>query len=105
MEPGYCTKVDVVRVIDGDTIEFEIRRRFHLRLRDIDVPESKTEHGKKATEFVQKRLFDAEDIKIFIPTGDPLKLMDINSFERLVGDVEVDGKNLAELLRKNEYNK
>lgn len=106
MEPGWCTEAYYIRTVDGDTVELEIRRRVKIRLRDIDVYESSTPEGEKATEFVKKTLDKSDNrIFVFIPAGDTLKLMDINSFERLVGDIEVNGKDLKELLRENGYEK
>jgi endonuclease YncB( thermonuclease family) len=99
LEPGLVTQVDYVRAVDGDTIEFEIRRTFKVRLRDIDVYEKNTEKGKEATEYVDTILKNAREILVFIPTNDPHKLMDINSFERVIGEVYVDNKNIANILR------
>lgn len=98
-EPGLSTKVEYVRAVDGDTIEFEIRRTFKIRLRDIDVYELDTDEGVEALEYVDEKLNSAEEIIVFIPSNDPVKFLDINSFERLVGDVYVDGRNLRGLLR------
>lgn len=98
-EPGLSTEVNYVRTVDGDTIEFEIVRTFKIRLRGINVYEGDTEKGEEATEYVDGKLCDAEDIIVFIPSNDPVKFLDINSFERIVGDVYVDGRNLAGLLR------
>ena len=98
IEPGYATQVDYIRSVDGDTYEFEIRRRFKIRLRDFDAPEKNTEAGVEMTEYVDDLFSKAEKIIVFIPTNSPLKLMDMNSFERLVGDVEIDGKDLKDTL-------
>jgi micrococcal nuclease len=106
LEPGLLIPVNYLRTVDGDTIEFEIRRRFNVRLRDIDVPELKTEMGDKAKEYVQELLeLMTDKILIFIPTNCPEKLMDFNSFERIVADVYINGKNLADILRSKGYEK
>ena len=105
LEPGLLIPVNYRRTIDGDTIEFEIRRRFSVRLRDIDVPELKTKIGDEAKEFIEN-LFDvSNNIMIFIPTNCPEKLMDFNSFERIVADVYINKKNLTDILRKKGYEK
>ena len=103
MKPGYCTEVDYVRTIDGDTIEVELRRRFNIRVNNIDVPEKDTAEGFDAACFVEQLFSRANRILIHIDTGDSLKLMDINSFERIVADVEVDGKDLKDLLIAKGY--
>jgi endonuclease YncB( thermonuclease family) len=105
MKPGLTTKVDYVRTVDGDTIEVEIRRSFHVRLKDIDVYERYTDMGKEATAYVHSILSDAGEILLFIPSNDPEKLMDINSFSRLVGEIYVDGKNLNDLLEEKGFEK
>jgi endonuclease YncB( thermonuclease family) len=105
MEPGLILPVNYMRAVDGDTIEFEIRRTFKLRLRDIDVYEKDTPEGKEAKDFVGSILEFADDILVFIPTNDPVKLMDINSFERIVGDVYIKDKNLSDILRTKGFEK
>lgn len=87
MEPGIITEVDFVRAIDGDTIEVEITRRFSIRLRNIDCPERNTPEGQEAKAEVQKLLEESDRILAFIPSNDPVKLMDINSFNRIIGDL------------------
>jgi len=52
--------VNVVRVIDGDTVEMEvdmgnhIRWRAHFRLRGINAPEMKTAAGPDAKAFLER---------------------------------------------------
>ena len=103
LEPGLTIPVEYVRAVDGDTIEVEIRRKFHMRLRDINVAEKDTDEGVEATEYVDGILCDGETILVFIPTNSPDKLMDITSFERIVGDVYVDDEKLQDLLRERGY--
>jgi len=104
-EPGWTTEVDYIRPVDADTIEVEIRRRFNVRLKDIDAPERWTLLGKEAIEFVDQELCNAERIIVRIPTNNPIKLMDMNSFERVVGEIFVDNDNLSELLKAHGYEK
>ena len=101
IENGWGSDADITRVIDGDTIEVEVIRRFHIRLRDVDTPENNTLRGMKATNFVDRLLADNSDarIQIFIPSNQAEKLMDINSFSRLVGDIYIDGKLLQDILK------
>lgn len=109
MENGWCSEAKVVRVVDGDTIELEVTRKFKLRLRDIDVYEKKTEKGEEAKKFVEKKILN-KPIKVFIPSNQPEDLMDINSFSRLVGDLYYFSKyggyeNLADVLKVFGYEK
>lgn len=98
LEPGLLIPVDYLRTVDGDTIEVEIRRKFKVRLRDINVIEKDKPKGKEATNFVATLLHYAKKILVFIPTNDPYKLMDVNSFERIVGDIYIDEDNLKDIL-------
>ena len=105
LEPGLMIPVNFLRAVDGDTVEVEIRRKFNVRLRDIDIIEKRDPGGKEATEYVQTVMEFAKDIMIFIPTNSPEKLMDITSFERIVGDIYINGKNLKDLLKKKGFEK
>ena len=105
LEPGILMPVNYVRTIDGDTISFSITRTFNIRFRDIDVYELDTKLGKEAKDYVATLLRFAKDIKVFIPTNNPEKLMDFNSFERIVGDIYIDNVSLKSLLEEKGYNK
>lgn len=93
-EPGLTTKAYVTRVVDGDTIEVEIRRRFKVRFKDYNADELNTLTGQEAKEILIKRLAEDSIVTLFIPTYDNEKLMDINSFERIVADVWHNGEKL-----------
>lgn len=62
VEELYTFKAKVIRVVDADTVLAAIDQGFgvwteqRLRLRGIDAPELKTIAGKKAKQFVEKRL-------------------------------------------------
>lgn len=62
--PAYRYRIDVIRVIDGDTIEvdadlgFYTRIRTKLRLYGINCPELSTNAGGKARAFVLKTLVE-----------------------------------------------
>ena len=103
METGLSTEVVFVRAIDGDTIELEIKRRFKVRLRDIDCPERNTDEGQEAKAEVEDLLSNAEKIIVFLPSNDPIQLMDMNSFNRLVGDLFADETNVADHLKKKGF--
>lgn len=105
LEPGLLIPVNYSRVIDGDTVEVEIRRKFNVRLRDIDCPEKETEEGIEALDYVDTLMNFADDILVFIPTNSPDKLMDFNSFERIVGDIYIKDKNLSTMLKAKGYEK
>ena len=94
MEPGYCTEGVVSRVIDADTIEVTIVRRFNVRVRNLFAPENSTPEGKELTEKVKYLFHSNPEVCVFIPTNDSEKLMDFNSFNRVVGDVYIKNLNV-----------
>ena len=120
--PGWTTKAQIERVKDGDTVEVSITRTFALRLihRNKDrlifkAPELNTPEGIAAREYllellkeypatVTKNVDDLmlknrwREVTVFIPTNKSNKLMDMNSFERLLGELWVDGKMVTELM-------
>lgn len=104
-EPGLTVVAEVVSVHDGDTIKVRVTREFDVRVRDVDTPELRTAEGKSVQKIVEELVRKANKVLIFIPSNDPTKLMDFNSFGRVVGDVFLDGENLAETIRKNKLQK
>jgi len=78
-EPSWTTRARVIRIIDGDTIEVEIRRVFRVRLLDCWAPESRQDprvpenrraiekqKGQDAKEYLI-RLSDGADVVVQIP--------------------------------------
>ena len=102
---GFSTYVKVVKVKDADTITVELTRRFDIRLTDervslpliFDAPEKSTELG-KASKYFATTILLGKWVKVFIPSGDMLKLMDINSFDRLLAAVWYNGKRFTSTL-------
>jgi hypothetical protein len=80
LEPGWLTEATYVRTIDGDTQEFEIKRTFHVRVRNFNSPENSTVAGQLDEKKADQILSSADQILIFIPSNDATKLVDINSF-------------------------
>ena len=109
--PGFCSPVKVTRVIDADTIEVELTRRFNVRLvhenyegKYFNAPEKNTTEGIDAANFVDEVIEEHDDNAVlFIPTGEDQKLMDFNSFSRILGEIWVDGERLTDLLIEYGY--
>lgn len=108
---GLTTKAKVVKVIDGDTIEVEVSRKFAIRLLDpnnhnnkkFGAAEIDTPEGVKAKEALSALVKDDEVI-IFIPAKNSLNLMDINSFNRLLAEVwTLEGYNVSSVLKEKGY--
>ena len=107
---GFSTECTLDRVVDGDTLCVEIKRKFNVRLiheneegKQFNCAELKTPEGKAAKEFVEELLQDNPNITIFIPAGEDAKLMDINSFNRILSEVWVGNYKLTDILLKEGY--
>jgi hypothetical protein len=90
-EPSYVTKAKCIDVHDADTITVEVRRVFSIRLGNTSKAELDTELGLKLQKTLEEQLLNKE-VVVQIPFGTNEKLMDFNSFERVVGFVWCDGK-------------
>jgi len=123
--PNYIRNVRYVRTIDGDTFEgildhgmyagVRALTQVEIRLHGIDTWEMHErdnpqrpaammdERGVAARDFTQAVLEDAERIVVqtYKPSGKPIG----TTWSRVVADVEVDGQDLAALLRENGHEK
>lgn len=93
-ELGLTVPVRVVRVLDGDTIEVELRRAVTVRLEDCWAKEMREPGGKEAKENLQK-LADTQTAILHVPWKS--KTSDIFTFGRVVGRLYVEGKDISEL--------
>jgi len=89
----------VIRVIDGDTVDVEIRRVLRVRLLDCWAPESRTrdlEEKKRglASKAHLKKLIDGKDAVLHIPGNVDFKK--VLTFNRLLGRLWVDGNDVSE---------
>jgi endonuclease YncB( thermonuclease family) len=110
-ELGWTTDGRVSRVLDGDTIEVEVTRKFVVRLRNCWAPEMESiEQLRKwgirnippgtgaAAHWHMKTLAEGYQVRLHVagsPDGD---FRDSTSMGRVIGDVYLlkDGTNLAE---------
>ena len=109
---GITTQVEIINVTDGDTVEVEIRRRFKVRLTHpsdkktyiFDTPENSTVFGRRVTSWVRSKLahFNGK-VRLFIPSGQPIDLMDTSSFRRILGEIWLDNERLSDILLKKGY--
>ena len=104
IEPCWITEAKATRIIDGDTIEVTIERKFNIRFENIDIFEKSTEKGAKAKEYLEDILL-GETVLVHIPTNDPVKLVDFTSFERIVGTIYLEGENVSEIMRNEGFEK
>jgi len=111
--PGICFPVEVVRVIDGDTVivrSTRSHRECRVRLRNCDAPEMGTGAGKAAKEWLVGYLDDHRDAEklLHLPLPgdtDGSGTIDLDeiirqafSFERLQANLYVNGYSLSETM-------
>lgn len=101
----------ILRVIDGDTVEFEadflpgaLKQRLSLRVYGVDTPEKgprakcpiENMKSLKAKLFTEQEIYNAMDIKVYIHGWDKYG-------GRVLGDVILDGENLSTKLIRHGY--
>jgi len=98
---GLSTVATVVRVLDGDTIEVDVRTRVKIRIKDCWAPETRTKNesekqrGIASKSHLEELLPVGSELAVFIPmTG---RIEDMLTFGRVVADVWKNGENVAEL--------
>ena len=107
----YTFKATVLRVVDGDTYDILLQMGFNMtkterfRLSNIDTPETwrpscdaELDHGIKAKNFV-KNLIEGKDV-ILISKKSSASIYGRYECDIIFGE---DGKDLAEMIRKNNF--
>lgn len=102
----YCYSGTVMRVIDGDTYEVDVDLGFstfakgrRLRLLGINCPEM---HGPSRAAGIAAR--DAASSMV-LGKSILFRSVELDAFGRILGDVWVDGKHLAEELIAGGFGK
>lgn len=110
---GVVYDVEILRVIDGDTISFKadwlpdpLKKRLYLRVYGVDTPEKgararcdyEAELGKEASNFTRQLIKSSEQRQIVLMGHDKYG-------GRVIGDLILDGKSLREQLINNKYAK
>jgi len=103
---------EILRVVDGDTIEisapylpYPLKPTIHLRISGLDTPEKtfraqctrEASLAEDATSFTKQSIKNAKE-KIIIIEGE-------DKYFRLLGDIILDGKSLRELLLEKNFAK
>jgi micrococcal nuclease len=97
IDPCYRYRATVRRVLDADTfildvdLGFRVTASLNIRLNGYDAPELREPRGQEARAFAELLLKEAREIVIET-------YKDQRSFERWIGDVYLDGVNIAERL-------
>ena len=109
-KPSWTTPAVVTRVIDGDTLDVEVRRTLRIRLLDCWAPESRTKdieekrRGMEAKAALLKLLAADSHVTVRIPTDGQLAMADVLSMGRFLGDVWLsDGRRVADVLREQGH--
>lgn len=103
--PAYTYAADVLRVIDGDTLEVRVDLGFRvyvverIRLRGVDAPERNTSAGRVAVagmSLILDRLSDGRQYpRVVLVTHRGTRGGAERSFDRYVADVFIGGVDLA----------
>lgn len=100
-EAGLTVDGQVVRIIDGDTVEFEVTRRIRVRLLDCWAPETRTtdafekQRGLAAKAYLEKLLAGAVGCRLFIPASQDGELSDLFTLGRVLGKIWTSGARLS----------
>ncbi|KGI56158.1 thermonuclease family protein [Campylobacter sp. MIT 97-5078] len=89
-------KAQVVRVIDGDTIEVldKNKKNYRVRFFGIDAPESNQAFGKKSKEFLAS-LVAGKEVKII--------KKDTDKYNRTLAVIELEGKDINKIMVENGF--
>ena len=128
---GWTTPVEIVKVIDGDTVRIRIVREVDVRITDdegtFDTPETwrpksaeEKVLGLAATSFMKQLLFkwtvgwtkirtygsQRDNIVLHVPTDERGRVKDIFSIgARVVGHLFVDGVDVTDEMKKAGHTK
>lgn len=105
---GITFPAKIVRVLDGDTVEVEIRRVVRIRLLDCWAAETRTtdlqekKKGLEAKEYL-KELSLNKDAVISVPIEADGKFGDSMSMGRVLGKVRIKEGDLSEIMVEKGY--
>ena len=100
--PQIVLPCKVYHVHDGDTPYVEVTLKVKVRLKDINAPELDEEGGVESREYLKKVALGKKGI-LQIPLDKSTSIGSPFSFERVVGYVWIDGKNLNDLLLESGH--
>lgn len=108
---GYTTNVELIEVIDGDTIKVKIEKELTVRLKDFNAPEIRKPASKeeiaKGIEYKEFliNLLKNKNIVLFVPSDGSDIISHLFSIgSRVVGSIFIEGKNVVEILREKGRN-
>ena len=100
---GWTTKAKVIYVVDGDTVDVEIRRVIRIRLLDCWAPESRTrdlDEKKRGLESKarMKELVDGKEVTVHIPTRSSGNIGKILTMNRVLGYVWIGDESVSQVM-------
>lgn len=106
---GLTSRATVVRVLDGDTIEVEIRKVVRVRLRDCWAAElhgtpAEKHRGELAKKYCERLALGTQGV-LFVPTEGSRNIGDVTTLGRVLGHYWPDGsdKSLSEIMVQSSY--
>lgn len=105
--PGITSQAVVTHIVDGDTLDVELRKTVRVRLLDCWAPESRTRNAEEkkrglAAKDHLKRLVEPGDaVVVFIPASEAGDVSDVITMGRFLGRVYLPGvaADLSQLQR------
>ena len=89
-KPGVTTRAKVVRVLDGDMVDVELRLPVRIRLTDCWAPEIRGDDrtaGQRAKRELAEMLPRGRNILVHVPTQTARQFGDILTFGRVLGSI------------------
>lgn len=84
---GVAARAIVRRVVDGDTVDIELRVPMRIRTRSHSSPELSTSEGVAAKEELKQILPRGCKVRVFVQTTDARSVSDVFTFGRVLGDI------------------
>ena len=92
---GITARAYVKRVIDGDTVELEIRLPVRVRLLDCWAPELRDAEGPESLAALLEKLPLGSKCVLHVPTKKARTVADVLTFGRVLGHVYRRGDNVG----------
>ena len=104
-ELGITARAVVNRIVDGDTLDLELRIPIRVRLMDCWAQERDSPEGLQAMMHLQRMAPDRSSVIVHIPTQRAHNLKDVFTFGRVLGRVwrEGDDESLSEAMVASGY--
>lgn len=90
-ELGLTALAEVKRVIDGDTLDVELRIPVRVRLLDCWAPERRTPAGVASTQQLQRMAPAGGLVVVHVPTQGADSVQDVFTFGRVLANVWPEG--------------